>query len=77
MRGFARGSDGLADIGEDDTAEILVPILTATARAKLKTSLDMLRSGRLGLSAHVSALITAGTLSYPEPDKRSSHVVLV
>ncbi len=35
MRSFARGSDGLAEICEDDAKKVITPLLTDTIRESL------------------------------------------
>ncbi|WP_333610430.1 N-6 DNA methylase [Brevundimonas bullata] len=77
MRGFARGSDGLAEVAETDTAEVVVPQLSTAARKSMATSVDLLAAGRLALPGQVEALQDEHVISYPQVSKRPSHVVLV
>lgn len=77
MRALARGSDGLAEITQDDAALISIPVLSAVARSELMVSVNLLKAGRLAISAHVDALISSGGIDYPQTGKRPSHVALV
>ena len=77
MRGFARGSDGLAEITEDDAASVLIPELTRTQRDELAGYATGLLTGTADIRSKVSALMTGGQLGYPQTPVRPSHVVLV
>jgi type I restriction enzyme M protein len=77
MRGFARGSDGLAEITVDDASQAVIPILTDKERAEIKPYVDSLLSGQPDIRAKIGRMITASTVGYPAPPKRGSHVALV
>jgi type I restriction enzyme M protein len=78
MRAFARGSDGLAEVGEDDAADVLIPrIDDTTLRAQLKPFVDQLLAGHTSIRAKIDDMIEHGTLPVPVPAKRPSHSVLV
>lgn len=78
MRAFARGSDGLADVGADDTAEVLVPEITDPAvRAELQPFVDQLLAGFTSVRAKVDDLLESKTLKVPVPARRPTNSVLV
>ncbi len=77
MRGFARGSDGLAEITVDDASQAVIPILTDNERAEIKPYVDSLLSGQPDIRAKIGRMITTSTVGYPAPPKRGSHVALV
>ncbi len=78
MRAFARGSDGLAEVGADDASEVLIPSITNPAvRKELQPFVDQLLAGFTSVRAKVDDLLETGALSTPVPDKRPSHSVLV
>lgn len=77
MRSMARGSDGLAEVHEDDAAQVLVPRLTPSVRKELQPFVDQLLEGHTGVRAKVEDLLSSGRLNAPVPAKRKSHSVLV
>lgn len=77
MRGFARGSDGLAEITQDDAAKVVVPILTEAERKEVKPYVDSLLSGQPDIHAKIERMISKKSIAYPDPAKRTSHVALV
>lgn len=78
MRGLARGSDGLAEISEDDIAEVILPRITdAGVRSEMQPYIDQLRTGTTTLESKVSTLISSGTLAIPVPPPRFEHTSIV
>jgi type I restriction enzyme M protein len=78
MRALARGSDGLAEITEEDLAEVVLPKITDTkARAAMKPKVDQMVAGRAAVRTVVQNMIKAGDLPIPFVEMRHSHVVLV
>jgi type I restriction enzyme M protein len=77
MRALARGSDGLAEITEDDAATVLIPELGRERRAELYPYVEGLLTGTADIRSKVGSLLVAGLLAYPAPPVRPSHVVLV
>ncbi len=77
MRGFARGSDGLAEVTEDDAAKVIIPSLSEEARTALRPYILSLLSGTPDLRSKVNVLTHDKTIQYPPSSKRPSHVVLV
>lgn len=77
-RAFARGSDGLAEIIEDDLKEIVLPRIRASkVRKDLETFVRQLRHGQVTMKATIEQLTHQGLLPYPQVAPRPSHVVLV
>ena len=78
MRGLARGSDGLAEIIEDDLIDVLLPRITDPAtRTRLGQFVDQLVHGQQSLKATVAQMVDAGDLPLPPIRERPSHVALV
>jgi type I restriction enzyme M protein len=78
MRSFARGSDGLAEVGPDDAAEVLIPEITdSNVRKELKPFVDQLLAGYTSVRAKVDDLLETKSLDVPIPAKRPTHSVLV
>jgi type I restriction enzyme M protein len=78
MRGLARGSDGLAEISEDDMAEVILPrIGDAATREEIEPYIEQLRTGATSLEAKVSTLISTGALVFPVPPPRYEHTSIV
>ncbi len=77
MRGYARGSDGLAEVPEIDVKRILVPELTKAERAKLKPYVDGLLAGAPDLHSRLTLMVATKKSSIPYAAKRTSHVILV
>jgi type I restriction enzyme M protein len=77
-RAFARGSDGLAEVTEDDLRAIVLPEITdKKVRAELQTFVRHLLAGQVTIKATVEQLIHASKLPFPLVAPRPSHVVLV
>lgn len=78
MRALARGSDGLAEIHEDDLSQVIVP-MTAGAKQKevLKPLIDALIEGNASLKGAVHDMLGRSTLSLPVPAARPHHSALV
>ncbi|WP_178130835.1 class I SAM-dependent DNA methyltransferase [Reyranella sp. CPCC 100927] len=78
MRALARGSDGLAEIHEDDLQLVLVPLIKdQDARAKLQPFVEGLVAGQSTLKGTVTNLLAQRGLKLPTPAARSHHSVLV
>lgn len=77
-RAFTTGSDGLADLSEENLIEIVLPIVTdKTTRATLRPMIDALLAGRSTVASVVSELLADGGLPDIDVPARSSHVVQV
>lgn len=77
-RSLARGSDGLAEVTEEDLRTIVLPVIEGSeSRAHLQSFVDRLRAGQVTLKAAVEQLIGEETLPFPIVAPRPSHVVLV
>ena len=68
MRAMARGSDGLAEISEQDAMKVFIPILSDTQREELKPFVERLLTGRRTLNTAITSLIENGL--YNDPNKR-------
>ena len=77
MRSFARGSDGLAEICEEDAKKAIIPLLSKNLRESLKEYVENLKTGSTTLNLRVKHLIKENALPYDDPMRRSSHIVLV
>lgn len=77
MRASSRGSDGLAEISEDDAKKVYIPLLNEEQRNTFKPYIESLKGGGSALHSLVKKLIKEEKLSYTEPIRRPSHVVLV
>ncbi|MGV0581921.1 N-6 DNA methylase [Mycolicibacterium elephantis] len=78
MRGLARGSDGMAEIVEDDIAEVTLPRVTdAAIRAEMEPYIEQLRTGTMTLESKVSTLVDSGALTIPVPPPRYEHTSIV
>lgn len=77
MRSFARGSDGLAEISIADAKKIIIPCLSTEDRYELDIFVQKLREGKNTINSIVKQMIKDGNLTYDEPEKRPSHIVLV
>lgn len=78
MRALARGSDGLAEIHEDDLKMLMVPLTTdAKQKAVLKPFVDALIQGKTSLKGTVQDMLTRSQLSLPVPKSRPHHSALV
>lgn len=77
MRAFSRGSDGLAEICEDDAKRVVIPLLGDAVREDLSEYVENLRRGTMTINNVVKQLIKDERVTYSDPDKRPSHIVLV
>lgn len=77
MRAFARGSDGLAEVTEDDVSRIIVPEISNVAREQITPYITNLASGIPDVQSKINAMVKAKDINYPQVKKRPSHVVLV
>lgn len=77
MRGYATGSDGLAEISDDDLFEIVLPkALKATAREKVQRQLAPILAGESTFSKFAKLIIDDSD-NFPVPPPRKSHCSLV
>lgn len=77
MRAFSRGSDGLAEICEEDAKSVIIPLLTEKLRDDLSEYVSNLQHGTTTINTVVKQLIKGKQVSYEDPPKRPSHIVLV
>ncbi len=77
MRGLARGSDGLAEVTEDDVASVIIPKLTDDARMQITPYIHNLMSGIPDVKSKIGAMVLSKDIPYAQSNKRPSHVVLV
>ncbi len=78
MRAFARGSDGLAEISEEDVLNIVLPKITRpTVKAELQPFADQLKAGFTSAEAKVAAMSHLGLLSAPPLERRPDHTAIV
>ena len=78
MRALARGSDGLAEIHEDDLELVLVPLIKGKEeRKRLQPFVDALIDGKATLKGTVASLLAQGALDMPLPAPRPHHSTLV
>lgn len=78
MRALARGSDGLAEIHEDDLKHVLVPkIQDQVQRTQLQPFLDRLLDGAGTLKGMVQDMLGDSRLDLPTPQSRPHHSALV
>lgn len=77
MRALARGSDGLAEIHEDDLSIVLVPILSATERKAFEPLVQSLMDGTGTLRGTVQEMLSSAKLGLPQPKPRPHHSALV
>jgi len=77
MRAFSRGSDGLAEICEDDAKNVIIPLLSEAVRQELAEYVENLQQGKTTINSMVKQLLKSEELDYPEPRQRPSHIVLV
>lgn len=77
-RAFCTGSDGLADLSEDNLREIVLPSISKkSARAALQPYVDKLLAGRSTVASAVAGLVGDGSLVKSSVTPRSSHMVQV
>jgi type I restriction enzyme M protein len=78
MRALARGSDGLAEIHEDDLRLVIIPMTAgAKEKAALKKFVDALIEGNASLKGAVQDMLGRSALSLPVPASRPHHSALV
>lgn len=77
LRAFARGSDGLAEICEDDARQVIIPALDDSVRRQMLSYVQSIRAGTDSINSFVMQLIKSDKVDYNEPQKRPSHIVLV
>lgn len=77
MRSIARGSDGLAEICEEDASEVIIPCLSDETRALLTPYIERLLEGSMTINAKVKQMLKSDEIDYKDPEKRPSHIVLV
>lgn len=78
MRGLARGSDGLAEIGASDAETVVLPIVTdEKVRAEVEPFVEQLLNGFTTVEAKVSSLIHEARLPLPVPAPRPDHTSIV
>lgn len=78
MRGFARGSDGLAEIGPQDAAKVILPRITdPEVRNELYPFIEQLRTGNTSIEAKVAGLLEEQRLPLPIPPARPHHTSIV
>ncbi len=77
IRGFATGSDGLAEIVDDDMLDIILPkALSDAARAKVMQQTATLLAGESRFSKFAKSVLEA-TPRFPSPALRKNHWALV
>ena len=77
MRGFARGSDGLAEIIDSDLLEIVLPVVRdSSLRKRLEKQLAPILAGEARFSKAIDTVID-GIPGFPIPQPRKSHCSLV
>jgi type I restriction enzyme M protein len=77
LRSFARGSDGLAEICQDDAQKVIIPLLDSSVRDEISSFVDNLKEGRNTLNSTIKQMIKDKEIEYYDPNKRPSHIVLV
>lgn len=77
LRSFARGSDGLAEICQDDAQKVIIPLLDSSVRCEISSFVDNLKEGRNTLNSTIKQMIKDKEIEYYDPNKRPSHIVLV
>ena len=77
MRGFATGSDGLAEVVDSDLLNVILPwVRNADLRSRFKKQVESLFSGDARFSKVVNTVIQ-DLPDYPNPPLRKSHCSLV
>lgn len=77
MRSFSRGSDGLAEICEEDAKQVIIPLLSDDIRESLSAYVNNLKHGATTMNTVVKQMIKENHVDYQDPQKRPSHIVLV
>jgi len=74
MRGFARGSDGLAEVATADAAEVILPHVTDLAtRQEMQPFIDQLVAGFTSVEAKIASLRAEQRLPVADPPPRPDH----
>lgn len=77
-RSFSTGSDGLAELSEDDLLEIVLPRITdPDARSALKAIIDALLAGRSTIASVIGGLLAQGKIPNVPVTPRSNQFVQV
>ena len=76
VRSLCTGSDGLADISDDDVLTIVLPKLTPKLREDAASKIEPLLEGQDKFVKYAKALLR-GNKGYPEPVLRRSHTSLI
>jgi type I restriction enzyme M protein len=77
MRSLARGSDGLAEVIDDDLSQVILPRITNTKlRSHISMQLEPIVTGKIQFSK-VANTIIKGINNYPAITLRKSHCSLV
>ncbi len=77
VRAYTTGSDGLAEISDDDLRDVVLPRVTSSQdRKRLASLVDDLLSGSVNFAHSVQNVLTAAP-DWPTPAKRKSHCILV
>ena len=78
IRAFARGSDGLAQVTEEDVMDVVLPRITSRAvRTSLEPLAEQLRKGFTTAEATVASLAHRGLTPLPDVPKRPDHTPVV
>lgn len=78
MRALSRGSDGLAEVGAADVADVLVPLITdAKVRREIEPFVKQMLGGFMSVERKVAALAASGKLPMKDVPRRASHVMIV
>lgn len=64
MRAFSRGSDGLAEICEDDAKNVIIPLLSDDVRDGLSEYVENLQRGTTTINSVVKQLIKDERIAY-------------
>jgi type I restriction enzyme M protein len=78
MRSLSRGSDGLAEVSVEDAKTVVIPLIKdQEIRENINGFITNLKEGRFTLNRTIGEFISTGKLTFSEPPKRPSHIVLV
>jgi type I restriction enzyme M protein len=77
MRALSTGSDGLAEVSDDDLLSIILPkIINATTRERIEKQLQPLLTGESRFAKFAKTIIDE-TPKWPVPPARKSHCALI
>jgi type I restriction enzyme M protein len=77
IRGLSTGSDGLAEISDDDLLEIVLPrSVNADLKSQVTKHVQPLITGSARFSKYATTVLES-TRSFPAPPRRKSHCALV